>query len=119
MKNSDFDIDFANGYAGEKLVTELLTCGYTVEVKRDMKWAKTGNLYIETLCWNQTEQAWLPSGISVSKSEYWAFVLDETVIMIPLSKLQDLVIAYGRYTECKMLPNPSKGFLISARELIG
>jgi len=46
-KLSDFDLDLAVGQEGEALVEQLLTGGTTVEVKTDLKWKDTGNLYIE------------------------------------------------------------------------
>ena len=57
-KNSSFDLDFGYGRKGEQLVDELLTGKRTVEVKRDRKWFKTNNLYIETECYFLKTQAW-------------------------------------------------------------
>ena len=118
MKQSGWDIDFATGLAGEQLVQELLTGGYKVEVKRDMRWAETGNLYIETWCWYNNENKYLPSGLSVSEADYWAFVLGTTVVLLETNKLKRIVDAYGRYVECQILPNPSKGFLIGVKDLL-
>ena len=118
MKQSGWDLDFATGLAGEKLVHDLLSGNMKVEVKRDMRWAETGNLYIETYCWYNNEQLYMPSGLSVTEADYWAFVLNESVFIVPTKRLQDAVISYGRYVECNIQPNPSKGFLISVRDLI-
>ena len=63
-KLSDFDMDLAKGQEGETLVKELLTGGKTVEVKTDLKWKDTGNLYIETICWSHNNEDWYPSGLS-------------------------------------------------------
>jgi hypothetical protein len=60
---SSFDLDFGYGRKGEQLVDELLTGGRTVEVKRDRKWAKTNNLYIETECFFKKIEDWAPSGL--------------------------------------------------------
>jgi len=87
MSLSDWDLDLTHGQVGEALVNDLLTGGFTVEVKRDRRWAETGNLYIETYCWYNLEQAWKESGILVTKADYWAFVLNETVLMIPTRKV--------------------------------
>jgi hypothetical protein len=46
MSLSDFDLDLTYGQVGEALVNDLLTGGFTVEVKRDKRWAQTGNVYI-------------------------------------------------------------------------
>lgn len=48
-KLSDFDLDLSVGHEGESLVNELLTNGKTIEVKTDLKWKDTGNLYIEKI----------------------------------------------------------------------
>jgi len=55
-KLSDFDLDLAVGQEGEALVEQLLTGGTTVEVKTDLKWKDTGNLYIETVCWSHNNE---------------------------------------------------------------
>ncbi len=47
---SSFDLDFSFGKEGEQLVSDLLTEGKRIEVKRDRKWNVTGNVYIETDC---------------------------------------------------------------------
>ena len=57
-KLSDFDLDLAVGQAGEGLVEQLLTGGSTVEVKTDLQWKDTGNLYIETVCWSHNNENW-------------------------------------------------------------
>ncbi len=59
-------------------INQLLTNGKTIEVKTDLKWKNTGNLYIETVCWSHNNSEWYPSGISTTKAEYWAFVLEGT-----------------------------------------
>jgi len=81
--NSDFDLDFSYGHEGEQLVEQLLTNGKTVEVKRDRKWHSTGNVYVEVECWYRRSESWEPSGVMVSKADYWAFVLEHAVLMIP------------------------------------
>ncbi len=53
------------------------------EVKRDRRWHETGNLYIEVECWYNSTQSWQASGIAVTEADYWAFVLEESVLMIP------------------------------------
>ena len=46
-KFSDFDLDFSKGKEGENLVENTLING-TIEVKNDLKWKNTGNIYVET-----------------------------------------------------------------------
>lgn len=117
-KNSSFDLDFSYGRKGEQLVEELLTGGYTVEVKRDRKWAITNNLYIETDCYFQKSQQWEPSGLNVTTAEYWAFVLEGSVMLVPTDTLRHAVYTYGRKIQCDIPPNKSSGFLITVDDLL-
>ena len=115
---SDFDLDFSYGRAGETLVEELLTGGKTVEVKRDRKWSSTGNLYIETRCWYQRSQSWEDSGLSVSKADYWAFVLESGVLIARKIDVSGAVFRFGRGITCQIPPNKSAGFLITPEDLL-
>jgi hypothetical protein len=115
---SSFDLDFRYGYAGEQLVEELLTNGKTVEVKRDRRWHETSNLYIEVECWYNSTQSWQASGIAVTEADYWAFVLEESVLIIPTSNVVKAINKYGRQINCEILPNKSRGFLITVNDLL-
>jgi hypothetical protein len=115
---SSFDLDFRYGYAGEQLVEELLTNGKTVEVKRDRRWHETGNLYIEVECWYNNTQSWQASGIAVTEADYWAFVLEESVLMIPTLNVIQAINKYGREINCEIPPNKSRGFLITVNDLL-
>jgi hypothetical protein len=111
-KLSDFDLDLSVGHEGEALVNELLTGGKTIEVKKDLKWKNTGNLYIETVCWSHNNEEWYPSGLTTTKADYWAFVLEDAVFIIPTKDLKHAVSIYGRPITCNIPPNPSKGYVI-------
>jgi hypothetical protein len=115
---SSFDLDFSYGRKGELLVEELLTDGKKVEVKRDRKWHLTGNVYIETECFFTKNNAWAPSGLSVTEAEYWAFVLKRTVVMLPLDVVWYAVKTFGRDITCEIPPNISKGYLVKVVDLI-
>lgn len=108
VKNSSFDLDFGYGRKGETLVEELLTGGRTVEVKRDRKWWITNNLYIEVECWFNKSKAWEPSGLSVTEAAYWAFVLEQSTVIVPTHILKKGVLELGR-------KYPAKYHLISLR----
>jgi len=116
-KNSDFDIDLKFGKHGKETVANVLSIE-TVEVKRDAKWKETGNLYIETECWYNASQSWQPSGLSVSKATHYAFVLEGMVVIIPTEDLKTITYGKGRPIECKIEPNPSKGFLIKLSHIV-
>lgn len=117
MKNSDFDIDLKFGKEGEDTVANLLSIE-TVEVKRDKRWKETGNLYIETDCWYNASQSWEKSGLSVSKATHYAFVLENMVVIIPTPDLKAIVEKSGRAIECRIEPNPSKGYLIKLSHIV-
>ena len=116
--NSDFDLDFSYGQAGENLVEELLTQGKTIEVKRDRKWHSTGNVYVEVECWYMRTESWEPSGVMVTKAEYWAFVLEKGVLMIPTDHVLYAIKNFGREITCEIPPNRSKGYLITVDDLL-
>jgi hypothetical protein len=115
---SSFDLDFGYGRKGEQLVDELLTGNLTVEVKRDRKWFKTNNLYIETECFFQKAGDWAPSGLGVTEAGYWAFVLQESTLIVPIDVLRYAVKEFGREISCFIPPNQSKGFLITVDDLM-
>ena len=117
-KLSDFDLDLSIGHEGESLVNELLTGGKTIEVKTDLKWKNTGNLYIETVCWSHNNEQWYPSGITTTKAAYWAFVLEGTILIVPIEHLKHATTLYGRPITCNIEPNPSKGYLIKPEKIL-
>lgn len=115
---SSFDLDFSFGREGEQLVEQLLTNGKTVEVKRDRKWHVTGNIYIEIECWYVASQSWEASGLMVTKADYWAFVLEKGVVMVPTDHVHYAVKNYGRQITCDIPPNKSKGYLVTVNDLL-
>ena len=117
-KLSDFDLDYSFGLEGENLVNELLTGGKTVEVKRDRKWWDIGNIFIEVQCWYNASKSWEDSGLTVSKADYWAFVLESGVIIVPINHVKYAVKVFGKRIECTIEPNNSRGYLITAKDLI-
>lgn len=117
MKDSNWDLDLRDGLAGESKIADLLSLD-TVEVKTDRRWYQTGNVYIETECWYQSSQTWEPSGIRVSKATHWAFVLEDTVLIVPLGRLIEVVWHEGKPIECNIPPNPSRGYLIKPNVML-
>jgi hypothetical protein len=116
-KLSDFDLDLSVGHDGEALVQSLLTGGKTIEVKTDLRWKDTGNLYIETVCWSHNNNEWYPSGLSSTKAEYWAFVLEGAIFMVLTDTLRKAVTLWGHPITCNIPPNPSKGYLIKPERI--
>ena len=117
-KLSDFDLDLATGQEGEQLVHDLLTGGKTIEVKTDLRWKETGNLYIETVCWSHNNHEWYPSGLSATKAHYWAFVIESGTLLVPTDILKAVVTVRGRAINCNIQPNPSKGYLIKVEDIL-
>lgn len=118
VRKSDWDLDLRFGQQGEVYVNDLLTSPIeTVEVKRDRRWIETGNLYIETECWSDVLQSWYHSGISTSKASHWAFVLEESVVVIPTSRLKEVVKKSGRKKEMNRPDYSTKGYLITVEDL--
>ena len=117
MKDSNWDLDYRAGLEGESKVADLLHMD-TVEVKTDKRWVETGNLYIETECYYKNEDAWKPSGIRVSQATHWGFVLEDSVLIVPLHRLKEIVWESGRPITCNIPPNPSRGYLITPGALM-
>ena len=117
MKDSNWDIDLRAGEAGESKIADLLSLD-TAEVKTDRRWKDTGNLYIETECYYKNSQAWEPSGLQVSKATHWAFVLEDSVLIVPTFRLREAIHEHHRPITCNIPPNPSRGALITVGTLI-
>jgi len=117
MKDSNWDLDLRAGLTGESKVADLLSLD-TVEVKTDRRWHETGNLYIETECYYQASQSWEPSGIRVSKATHWAFVLEDSVLIVPTHRLKEVVWESTRPITCNIPPNPSRGYLVTPAVLL-
>ena len=113
---SDWDIDFRDGQAGENAVAKLLSIE-TVEVKTDRRYKETGNLYVEVMCFKQSQGAWVWSGLAASKASHWAFHLEEITLLIDRATLVAAVKTCGREIECNLEPNPSRGYLIRPEQM--
>lgn len=118
MTLSDFDLDYSYGLEGENLVDQLLNGSKTVEVKRDRKWWTTGNIFIEVQCWYNNTMSWEDSGLTVTKADYWAFVLESGVILVPTEHVKYAVKVFGKRIDCTIEPNNSRGYLIKAEDLL-
>ncbi len=117
MKDSNWDLDLRAGELGESRVADLLSLD-TVEVKTDRRWKETGNIYIETECYYVSDNSWKPSGVRVSKATHWAFVLEDSVLIVPLHRLKEAVWEVGRPITCNIPPNPSRGYLVTPGQLL-
>ena len=118
---SDWDVNYAEGLRGEKLVLKVLE-DTQLEIKTDYQWQHTGNIYVEYECFYVQAGKDKPSGLSVSKAPYYAFVLPwgdrpPMIKIIPTELLKLVVKAKGLERECKNSLNPSKGYIIKLQDL--
>ena len=116
-KLSDFDLDFRFGQLGEDAVANILSIE-TVEVKTDRRWKQTGNIYIETEFYSTSKEAWVPSGINITKATHWAFKLEDMLIIIETPTLKGAIEKYGKQSCTSIQPNPSNGYLIKPEQLL-
>ena len=99
-----WDHDYAYGGQGELLVnglTEGLRAG-TVRVETKTKRIRDATVYVETHHDPGRTGAYLPSGVSVTTADYWAFVIDTSgcVIWVPVARLHKaLRLGLGRAVE--------------------
>ena len=117
MKDSNWDLDYRAGLLGESKIADLLHLD-TVEVKTDRRWIETGNIYIETECFYQSDNEWKLSGIQVSKATHWGFVLEDTILIVPTYRLKEIIWKHGKAITCNIPPNPSRGYLIKPGSLM-
>jgi hypothetical protein len=117
MKNSNWDLDFRTGLKGESEVADMLHLD-TVEVKTDRRWKDTGNLYIETKCYNVTEGRMIDSGLMTTIATHWAFMLENAALIVSTYELKLAVSLFGKPIKCEIPPNPSSGYLITPMEIL-
>ena len=119
-----FDIDAEYGRQGELFVSSIIdsfTRG-SVEVKRDSRFADTGNIFVEYECLRQG--SWTKSGIATSEADVWVYVLGDSqvVIAMPREALKELVLEMWRdprnRREEKDGSHPAKGVIIPLYKLV-
>ena len=118
MKNNKFDIDLKYGKERESKVASLLIADKDkVEVKTERDWwYKPGNIAIEVECFGK------PSGLSVTKADYWVHVLatgkqDYCKLVFDVSKLKQIVERFKDNYRMIGDYNKSKCILIPLAEL--
>jgi hypothetical protein len=110
---SDFEYDLKVGQVAEKELGEILE-NKTIEVKRDLLTAKTGNVFIEYSSRGK------PSGIATTKSDFYCIVIEDTFIILPTKLLKKKGRPYLN-TNRDVLggdDNTSKGILLPVIDLI-
>lgn len=111
--NSDFRYDLEVGQLAEQELSKILH-HKKIEVKKDMKATQTGNVFIEYESRNK------PSGIATSEAEYYAIIIEGSIILKESSKLKALARQYIG-TKRDVLGgdnNTSKGILLPIQDLL-
>lgn len=119
-----FDIDAEYGRQGELFVSSIIEALATgsVEVKRDSRFSKTGNVYVEYEC--RKRGVWKKSGIATTEAELWAFVLGDSnvVFVVPTSSLKELVLELWQNPKNRREETdgdcPSKGVIVPVHTLV-
>ena len=110
---SNFRHDLEVGQLAEKALADIFE-NSTIEVKNDLKASKTGNLFIEYMSRGK------PSGIGTTKAQWYAFIVEDRIVILPTEKLKLIARKYFN-TKRDVLggdSNSSKGILVPFKELI-
>ena len=100
---SDWDIDLNFGLLNEEKIRDIFEGGHTIEVKTERnKWHSSGNIAIEI------EFRGKPSGLSITKADYWMHVLSledemQMALLFSVSKLKELVKKTIRMPDAKIV----------------
>ena len=100
-----YDLTKKLGDEAERVVDKFFTQPIVyIEVKRDMRWCETGNIFVETHCFYQESGKWEESGILVTTATSWVYVIGQSKWVIPPHVLLTLI----RRPNTKRAFNPDK-----------
>jgi hypothetical protein len=114
-----FDHDYAYGRQGELLVAGLMDGirAGSARVETKHKSIPDPLLYVETFHDPDRTGTYIPSGLSVSTADYWAFVIAETgiVVWVPTARLRRAVeLRYGKPKHAGQNGScPTRGWLVN------
>jgi hypothetical protein len=118
-----FDIDLAYGRQGELQISDYLTWlaegNGRIEVKR--KRYIDLNFYVEMQCDKGRTGVYLPSGISITTAEAWAFPIADTgiAVIIPTNELRSMLEDPSTYDrEERDGSCPTRGKLVNLGALL-
>lgn len=106
--NSDFRHDLEIGQVYEQSLATILN-SKKIEVKRDFKATKTGNVFVEYYSRSR------PSGISTTQADYYCYFLGEKrFVVLPTEELRDMCrpFLFTKRDVCGGDNNTSKGILL-------
>lgn len=112
----DFDIDNGFGKQGELFVVDIMRSlgAGKVEVKTESY--HNTNMYVETEHLPprlRRENRYVPSGLTTTKAEVWAFVHGRTAFVVPVVVLRECVRRRGgRPVSMLRGNNPTRGYIL-------
>jgi|TARA_Y100001972_G_C7516852_1_gene260904 hypothetical protein len=112
--NSDFRYDLKVGQLGEQKLNDIL-CNKKIEVKKDLQYKDTKNIYVEYLSRNKK------SGLSTTEADWYAFILDTNKIFLIDTKELKKICRKKLNTKYDINggdSNTSKGICLPLKELI-
>lgn len=127
MTNPHFDIDFTRGKVGEYLVNTVLgkLQGKKIEVKTDYRIPETGNVYIETWQYHESDMSDIrQSGINTTQAEYWCIAspTGKGFLMIETETLKEVMRDTNprevRQSSINPHTNASKGRLVRMSDIL-
>lgn len=127
MTNPHFDIDFTRGKVGEDLVNTVLgkLQGKKIEVKTDYRIPETGNVYIETWQYHESDMSDIrQSGINTTQAEYWCIAspTGKGFLMIETETLKEVMKDTNprevRQSSINPHTNASKGRLVRMSDIL-
>lgn len=119
--SNQFEASLQDGEAGQQIVADILgLAGADIEVKTDHKALLTGNVFIETKQAPRNSTEWKLSGINVTTAEYWAFLLDnDVVILAPSHHVHELIDGHPEVKQLLDASNPAVGVKLPLTNLLG
>lgn len=115
MRNYSHDRTYELGQEAEQVVDAFFKGPIAnIEIKRDMRWIDTGNIFVETHCFYQESGKYEESGLLVTNAPDWVFVLGRGKLVIPAPVLLPLIERpESRRVQNKTGLNPTWGNILN------
>lgn len=133
---AQFDTDLAHGQEAEELVKSWLLArgrhksvervsgyqpdfdlladnGATYEVKRDFKYARTGNFAVEVSCSDK------PSGITRTVADFWVQVTDTELYIIEVKSFREWLKMFSPYLPTLVTGKNAVCYLVRPEDICG
>lgn len=115
-----YDLTKRNGDKAERVVDNFFKQDIVnIEVKRDMRWCETGNIFVETHCYYKSSGIFEESGILITTATSWVYVIGQSKFVVPPHVLLTLIKRpQVRRVPNRHEPNPSWGCLLKISEVL-